>query len=53
MKLFSALLLFLFLSTATFSQEKDKVVLINDVQVIDSNTEIFPLTIVEQAPANA
>ena len=51
MKLFSALLLFLFLSTATFSQEKDKVVLINDVQVIDSNTEIFPLTIVEQAPA--
>lgn len=51
MKLFSAFLLFLFLSTATFSQEKDKVILINDVQVIDSNTEIFPLTIVEQAPA--
>mgnify|MGYP002399095140 CR=1 FL=1 len=43
MKLFSGLFLLFFLSTTLFSQEKDK--------VVDSNEEIIPLTIVEQAPA--
>jgi TonB family protein len=50
-KFFSVLFLFLLFSTTTFSQEEEKVVLINDIQVIDSETEIFPLTLVDQAPA--
>jgi len=44
-------LLFLVFSIISFSQEKEKAVIINDVQIIDSNSEIIPLTIVEQAPA--
>lgn len=44
-----ALFLFLFTSVAFFSQENKTV--INDIQIIDSTTEILPLTIVEQAPA--
>ena len=43
-------LLFLVFSIISFSQEKEKTVVINDIQIIDSNSEIFPLTIVEQAP---
>ncbi|WP_445720116.1 energy transducer TonB [Flavobacterium sp.] len=42
MKLFSGLFLLIFLSTTSFSQEKDR--------VVDSKDEIMPLTIVEQAP---
>ena len=41
---------FLVFSIISFSQEKEKTVVINDIQIIDSNSEIFPLTIVEQAP---
>ena len=42
---------FLVFSIISFSQEKEKTVVVNDVQIIDLNSEIIPLTIVEQAPA--